>query len=105
MNVEIELQNTVQVLLLGGDAGHDLVHLRHDGAEEGGGAEEQEDAVHLPSVLSKKLLSRNGKIGAKLAPSRPPSGQIYLLQPTRIRPRRCRKRSESCLQRLETSPN
>ena len=47
MHGEIDLQDFVQVLLLGCHLRHDLVDLRDDGPKERRRAEEQEDAVHL----------------------------------------------------------
>lgn len=44
---EVALEYLVEVLLLGGEVGHYLVHLGYDGPEQRCGTQEEEEAVDL----------------------------------------------------------
>jgi hypothetical protein len=54
---EVDLQDTVQILLLRGEASHDFIHLRNNSSEKGCGGQEQEYAVHLCIEAGKDMLS------------------------------------------------
>ena len=54
MNTQINLKNTVQVLLLHSEARHNLVYLSNDCAKKGGCREKQKDAIYLQANYQSK---------------------------------------------------
>jgi hypothetical protein len=62
MDSKVGLQNTIQDLLLCGDARHDFVYLSYYGTKEGGSTEEKKDAEDLQAVMTLTCNIRHGQI-------------------------------------------